>query len=293
MQGEKGDRGLQGEKGDRGPQGQKGDRGIRGPQGPPGSSGGGGQGQDVASKSFVIDMVEQATSHDCAFIASARNDVVVKNRGLVLNDWKITKDDGSVVSIIDVSKFYIRQASRFSAYLHCRAPNTTQEGVTFELYSRTIGTPVSSKVITLPKGKLISVLLHHGVAKIEELTVRIVGVDLDLIVEQGSRIEVTETHRWESPEMIAGKPYPWTSQTMTLSNNIEAYQFIHITAHNGVFFASKTISPIAMKAADTLSIWKVSVDSNVALEFSGVGHKTLKIVAQNSYKILSMYGVRC
>ena len=121
-----------------------------------------------------------------------------------------------------VGQFIISQPSRCSAYLHCIAPHTTQENVTFELYSRSIGTPVASQVVTLPKGELTSILIHHGIAKKETLTVRIVGSNLDLTVQKGSRVEVTENHRWEAPELIVGNViYPWTSQTISLANDIE------------------------------------------------------------------------
>ena len=168
-----GRRGPKGEKGDRGPQGEqgiKGDRGIQGPQGergprgPKGESGGSG-GVGIASKSYVIDMVEQATSQDCVFISSLTKDVVVKNRGIVLDDWKTTKSDDRVVQTRPVGQFIVSQSSRCTAYLHCRAPNVTQEKVTIELYSRSIGIPVSAKTVTLPKGELVSILIHHGIAK--------------------------------------------------------------------------------------------------------------------------------
>ena len=307
--GEKGDRGLKGEpgprglQGDTGPQGrtgdqgekgEKGDRGPPGPRGPKGESGGG-VGMDTASKSFVIDMVEQATRHDSVFISSLANDVSVKDRGLVLDDWKITKADDRVVQTRSAGgEFIISQPSRCTAYLHCRAPHVTQENVRFELYSRSVATPVNSQVVTLPKGELISILLNHGIAKRETLTVRIIGINLDLIVTKGSRVEVTETPRWEAPEMIvSNKVYPWTSQTVTIANDIEQYNFLHITAQNGEVFVAKTISPIGMTGDYEIPVWQISVEDKIQLEFSGVKHKTLKIVANDGYKILSMYGVRC
>ena len=68
---------------------------------------------DTASKSFVIDMVEQATRHDSVFISSLANDVSVKDRGLVLDDWKITKADDRVVQTRSTgSEFIISQLSR-------------------------------------------------------------------------------------------------------------------------------------------------------------------------------------
>ena len=287
----KGDPGPRGLQGDPGPQGSTGDRGPPGPRGPKGESGGGGK--DVASKSFVIDMVEQATSHDCVFISSTTKDITVRDRGIVLHDWQITKSDDRVVQTISAGQFIISQQSRCSAYLHCIAPRTTQENVTFELYSRSTGTPVSSKVVTLPKGELISILMHHGIAKRETLTVRIVGSDLDLTVQKGSRVEVTETHRWEVPEMIVGNVvYPWTSQTIYLANDIEKYNFLHISARKDDVFIEETISPIGMKAPHYTS-WTISVEGKITLQFSGPTHKTLHITADKDYKIPSIYGVRC
>ena len=116
--------------------------------------------------------------------------------------------------------------------------------------------------------------------------------------KSGSRFEVTETHRWEAPDLIASDvEYPWSSSTVTIakSHNVEAYHYLHITVQNGEVFLSKTISPVGMKSTGALEnvVWKVSVEDKVKLKFSGVGHRTLKITADVGYKILSMYGVRC
>mgnify|MGYP001791898187 CR=1 FL=1 len=289
-----GTRGPKGEKGDPGPQGKagpkgvKGDRGLqgkKGDRGPKGDSGG-------ASKNFVIDMVEQATSQDCVFKSSLTKDVVVKGRGIVLDDWKSSKSDDIVVQTRSVGQFIISKPSRCSAYLHCLSPIRTQENVSIELYSRSVGTPVSVKIITLPKGELVSILLHHGIAKRETLTVRIMGENLDLIVVKGSRVEVTETHRWEAPELIVGNHvYPWTSQTIELSNDIEKYHYVHISGRYLNHFLSKTISPVGF--GSTNPVWSVKVEGKLELTFSGPGHKTLKIKAWNQYSVISMYGVRC
>ena len=239
-------------------------------------------------------MVEQATSHDCVFVSSLAQDVHVSLPVHVLDGWQITKSDDMVVGTQSVGQFIISQPSRCSAYLHCRAPRTTQKDVTFELYSRSIGTPVVSKVVTLPKGELISILMHHSIAKRETLTVRIVGTNLDLVVEEGSRVEVTETHRWEAPEMVVGSAvYPWTSGTIYLANDIERYHFLHLTARNGDVFVEKTFSPIGMRGPHDINVWKLSVEQKISLEFSGEKHKTLQITADKGYEILSIYGVRC
>ena len=292
--GPKGDAGPQGKPGPRGNVGPKGERGDSGPQGKVGPRGPKGESVgDAASKSFVIDMVEQATSHDCVFVSSLAKDVHVTLPVHVLDGWQVTKRDDRVVDTQAVGQFIISEPSRCSAYLHCRAPRTTQEDVTFELYSRSIGTPVVSKVVTLPKGELISILMHHSIAKRETLTVRIVGTNLDLVVEKGSRVEVTETHRWEAPELIVGNVvYPWTSRTVFLANDIDKYHFLHVTARKGEIFLQKTFSPIGMVAPHYTS-WTISVEGKITLRFTGSTHKQLDITAEKDYEILSIYGVRC
>ena len=142
-------------------------------------------------------MVEHATSHDCVFIATLREDVTVADRGLLLDNWDVTKIDNRVVQVRKNGVFNISQPSRCSVYLHCRAEKRTLEEVTFTIFSNTQGKQVSSEVVRLPKGEDISILIHHTVSRSETLTVRIFGVDLDFVVEKLSRVEVTETHRWE------------------------------------------------------------------------------------------------
>ena len=148
-------------------------------------------------------------------------------------------------------------------------------------------------MVTLPKGELISILMHHSVAKRETLTVRIRGDNLDLVVEKGSRVEVTETHRWEAPELIVGNvTYPWTSRTVFLANDIDKYHFLHVTARKGEIFLQKTFSPTGMVAPHYTS-WTISVEGKITLRFTGSTHKQLDITAEKDYEILSIYGVRC
>ena len=124
--GPQGKRGADGSAGLQGSEGKRGAVGPAGPRGPRGPKGGGGI-ADPASKSFVIDMGEHATNHDCVFIASLQKDVAVVGHGLVLDDWKTTKSDERVVQTRSVGgQFIISQPSQCSAYIHCRAPNTTQ-----------------------------------------------------------------------------------------------------------------------------------------------------------------------
>ena len=87
--------------------------------------------------------------------------------------------------------------------------------------------------------------------------------------------------------------YPWTSQTITINNDIETYNFIHITGNNGNTFITKTISPIGMYTKNNISIWKISIANKINLEFSGDKHQTPKVETKKGYQIISMYGVRC
>ena len=288
--GPQGDIGPRGTKGDPGPKGEKGDQGPKGARGPSGSS---------VSKSFVIDMIEHATSHDCAFIASLKEDVTVTDRGMLLNNWNITKIDDRVVQIQDKGAFVISQSSRCSVYLHCRAEKRTLEKVTFTIFSNTLGKQVSAEVVRLPKGESISILIHHTVDKRETLTVRIFGTDLDFKVEKSSRVEITETHRWEAPELIvANKVYPWKVGVLKLDNDIEKYQYIYITAQLGSFFLYKTIYPTAMLVSKQEE-WSAVIANDslqkgeITLTFSGIGHKTLQLRNLGDFSIISMYGVRC
>ena len=152
LRGLNGDTGPHGLKSDPDPRGLKGDPDPQGLKGDPGPQGPKGEvDKDAASKSFVIDTVEKATSHDCVFIASLTNDITVKNRGLVLDNWKTIKSDIQVMQTRSIGQFIISQPSRCSAYLYCRAPHTTQEQVPFELYSRSLGRAVTTEVVKLPK----------------------------------------------------------------------------------------------------------------------------------------------
>ena len=237
-------------------------------------------------------MVEHATSHDCVFIASLREDVTVTDRGLLLDNWDVTKIDNRVVQVRKNGVFNISQPSRCSVYLHCRAEKRTLEDVTFTIFSNTQGKQVSSEVVRLPKGESISILIHHTVSRSETLTVRIFGVDLDFVVEKLSRVEVTETHRWEAPELVVGNQlYPWKDQTINLANDIEKYQCIYITGMCGNDFLLKTIYPVALNAVRR-GKWKVDNDNQMLLSFSGDGHKKLKVESEK-FSVFSLYGVRC
>ena len=220
----------------------------------------------------------------------------IANDGGYLTNWKIIKTNDKTVSVRSRSgEFLISQPSRVSFYLHCIAKNTTQENVVFELYSKTYAKVVSSYSVKLSKGELVSVLGNYKVetsGRNENLTIRVLGKDLDLTVKKESRFEVTETHRWEAPERIAANvPYPWTKQhTPRIISNIENYQYIHVTARSNDNFASATISPIEMKS---ISTWIVPLNDDLTIKFSGDGHRTINITDKASYQIINMHGVRC
>ena len=286
-----GPRGYEGSPGKIGPRGP---RGFKGDEGPPGPRGVGGA--SAASKSFVIDMIEEATNHDCVFIGALSNDIDIVDKGGYLTDWKIIKTNDKTVSIRSQrGEFLISQPSRVSFYLHCTAKHKTQENVVFELYSNTYAKVVSSYKVDLPKGEVISVLGNYKVetsGRNENLRIRVLGKDLDFTVEKKSRFEVTETHRWEAPERIAANiPYPWSKQhTPRIISNIENYQYIHITARSNYIFATATISPVEMKSVST---WIVPLNDEIEMKFSGVGHRTINISDKGDYQIINMHGVRC
>ena len=145
----------------------------------------------------------------------------------------------------------------------------------------------------MTKGESTTILLHHRITKIEKLVVRVMGQDLKLNIEPTSRVEVTLLRRWQPPELlISGKVYPWGSQTLSITNNIEEYRSLHITGQNGSNFIAKTISPLGMMHDKKDPMWKISVEDHIALIWDGEGHKTLKITANDGYKMLSIYGER-
>ena len=223
--GPKGDPGIKGDTGDQGPKGSKGIQGPRGPQGEKGERGPPGiVGTDVATKSFVIDMVEQATSLESAFIAKLTRDIVVSDVEMELKSWKIVKRDRSVVQLVDHG-FSISKQSRFSVYLHCKPLRNTQKNVEFQIYSLTDSKPVTTKTVSLTKGETTSVLLHYRIDGRTDLSIRIFGKQLDFEIHQDSRVDVTETHRWEQPELIVGNvQYPRKSlQEIKLVNDMSDY----------------------------------------------------------------------
>ena len=289
IQGHAGPHGIQGERGIPGPQG------ARGARGPAGSS----TVSNAASRSFVIDMVERPTSLDCVFISSLKADIAVSDKGLAIVNWETIKSADRVVQTRPLSgEFIISQPSSCATYLHCIAENKTQENVLFELYSRTKAQVVDSATLNLQKGELYSILLHHRVDATESLSVRVFGTDLDFVIRSaGSRFEVTETHRWEAPELIiTNHVYPWPLETdVTIANNIEEYQHLHILAKHDDNFIHTVISPVGLMSLGDRgsSTWKISVEGKLDLEFSGDGHQTLKMSSKEHFRIYYVSGVRC
>ena len=99
--------------------------------------------------------------------------------------------------------------------------------------------------------------------------------------------------RWQPPELlVSGKVYPWGSQTLSITNDVEAYRSIHITGQNGNLFISKTISPLGMLHDKQNILWDIVVEDMISLLWGGLGQKTLKIKANLGYKVLSIYGER-
>ena len=121
VNGPQGERGVAGIKGDTGDIGSTGPRGAIGPLGSIGATGPGGDKgdkgdkgekgdpgdvrKDVATKSYVIDAVEEATSHESTFIASPPREIVVQSRGKKIREitkyaksWAILKNEDAIVS---------------------------------------------------------------------------------------------------------------------------------------------------------------------------------------------------
>ena len=310
--GPKGEKGFTGKQGEIGLTGQQGKRGADGPVGPPGKRGPKGAkgdkgdrgspgvvGDNVATKTFVIDTVYQTTSLESAFIAKLDRDVVVSDVGTELKSWKLVKKDGSVVQRVDHG-FRISHQSRFSVYLHCKSLRETQKNVEFQIYSLTDSKPVTTEIVNLTKGEMTSVLLHHRIDKVTDLSVRIFGKELDFTINKESRVEVKETHRWEQPELIVGNvQYPWKSlQEIKLENDMTDYSLLYINAKKGDSYICKTLMPSGMRVASTThklnDPWEINLDNIITLRFVGYYHeRTLNIKETNGYEIISMYGVVC
>ena len=286
-QGEPGATGGRGEQGARGPQGEPGatgERGTRGPPGPPGPVG-----KDGASKSYVIDMIEQVTRRDAVFVASLSKPLRLTVKGGNLVGWKVSKTVGLICQLIDKKTFYIAQKAVCSVYIHCRSRKDSK--VTVAVVDRRMGGYIERVEKHLPKDELVTILIECSVAKVAKLSMQMEGDDLDVEVDKSTRFEVVLKEKWEVPERIEGsKPYPWGhGQEIQIYQDIEKYRFIHITLAKGNIYISETISPSAMEGPS----WKVPIHNLLALEFSGKGHKTLKIGGIGGYSIANMEGIIC
>ena len=244
-------------------------------------------------------MVEQATSLESAFIAKLTRDIVVSDVGMELKSWKIVKKDRSVVQLIDHG-FSISKQSRFSVYLHCKPLRNTQKNVEFQIYSLTDSKPVITKTVSLTENETTSVLLHYRIDGLTDLSIRIFGKELDFEINQDSRVEVTETHRWEEPELIVGNVnYPWKSlQEIKIGNDMSDYSLLYINAKKGDRYLCKTLTPFGMRHPSKMhklnDPWEIDLDNLLTLRFVGYYHKrVLNIKETNRYEIISMYGVRC
>ena len=112
---------------------------------------------------------------------------------------------------------------------------------------------------------------------------------MDLVVARGSQVGVTESHRWEAPELFAANQnYPWPLKTtLSIANPIEEYQQVQITTRHGENYASTTIYPLAMKSIDHLvetRVWKVEYEG--LLSYYDI--QTLKCIGQNWINLLKL-----
>ena len=296
--GQKGTTGGVGPKGDIGPSGATGTTGPVGPVGPKGGKGQKGDKgtsiTDAATKSWVVNMIERATSMESVFTAKLNKQTAVTGTGRVLKGWKTIKQDDRVAQVVD-DEFTISQPSSVTAYLEISV-RTKQSNVRFEMFSNTGAVARDSATVSINAGEVMSIALHHRITSNEKLTIRIMGTDLNLSVAPKSRVEVTLLRRWEPSELlVSGKPYPWGPGTYNIGNSIEKYQTIHITGQKGLSVITKTISPVGLlrdTVRGTTKTWMFDVETSLSLTFSGKGHKTLKIESEQHFKIISMYGER-
>ena len=101
----------------------------------------------------------------------------------------------------------------------------------------------------------LSILLHHRVTGVENLTDRILGTNLNLIVKPESRVEVTLLRRWQPPELLVrDQVYPWASQTLHLGNDVEAYPQ-NRTAWQHIYIEMN--QPLGMQHDNINTTWKV------------------------------------
>ena len=300
--GDRGERGLQGVRGPAGAQGAKGERGetgavgerglqgVRGPVGPPGPTGPPGPlAKNVASKSYVIDMLEQVTRREAVFVASLTKSLEIVEKGGNLVGWKVSKSLGLTCQLLAKKAFFVTQKALCSAYIHCSSRKDTK--MTIAVVNRTRGKYEQRVEVNLPKDELVTTLIECPVELVAKLAFQIEGDDLEVKVDKSSRFEVVLKEKWEIPESIeADKPYPWSSgQEIQLYQDIEKNCFSIITLANGSSYISETISPSIMTGPS----WEIPIYGLAPLEFKGKGHKTLKVGGTEGYSIVNMEGIIC
>ena len=288
--GSPGPAGVRGEKGEKGEAGPIGPSGSRGERGPPGEKGDPGPvGKDGASKSFVISMLEQVTRRNSSFVASLTDPINITKGGGYLVGWKVDKSVGFVCQLVDRKNFILdKRLMSCTGYIYCKSKKESK--VWIVIMNRTRGRVVKRLEVDLPKDELVAVLVDCSLNAVE-LSLRIDGVDLDLVVDSSTRFEVVLAEKWEIPETIDGnKPYPWVDDdVILLDQDVENYRFILITVLKGNSYLSDMISPACMLT----SSWYLDVMGVISLNFTGEGHKTLKITRSQGFSVVNMTGIIC
>ena len=306
VKGDRGARGAKGEAGDRGPAGARGSDGKPGPTGPKGDKGDPGPvSKDAASKSFVTNLVaqvsrqlmsfihsmfEQVTYRNSSFVASLTDDIRITKDGGYLEGWKVDKTLGLVCQLLaDKKNFYLDNRKMIcTGYLYLKS--WKESTVSIVVMNRSKGRVAKRLEVHLPEKEMTVVLIDCSLRGVE-MSLRVDGKDLDLRVESSTRFEVVLTEKWEVPETIDGdKIYPWThNDVIHLDEDVENYRFVHVTALLKSNYVSYMMSPTSM----TGSLWLLDISGLISLQFTGVGHKTLKIVSPQGYSVVNMTGIIC
>ena len=175
-----------------------------------------------------------------------------------------------------------------TGYIYCKSKKESK--VWIVIMNRTKGRVEKRLEVDLPKDELIAVLIDCSLNG-AEISLRVDGQDLDLVIDSSTRFEVVLTEKWEVPETIDGnKIYPWIhNDVILLDQNVEEYRFIHITALFKDSYISYMISPTSMVG----SIWFLDIYDLITLHFTGEGHKTLKITSTKGFSVVNMSGIIC
>ena len=241
-------------------------------------------------KSFVYTMLEQVTRRDSSFVASLTNDINIMNDGGYLEGWKVDKSLGFVCQLLaDKKNFYLDNRKLISTgYLYLKSRKESR--VSIVIMDRSRGRVAKRVAVDLPERETIVVPIDCSLQGVE-MSLRVDGKDLDLLVEKPTRFEVVLTEKWEVPEKIVGdKIYPWIhNDVIHLDEDVEEYRFVHVTALLKSNYVSYMISPTSMSG----SIWHLDISGLISLQFTGVGHKTVKIVSPQGYSVVNMTGIVC